>query len=85
MSEESLGLGVSQGPAVARNPAHEDRIERLDGLIYIRWTSGPNYERAFLCFEDGEPDMHDLATMTYKQATKFAAVYRAAKALPLSV
>jgi len=62
-----------------RNPDHEDYIERLDRIFYIRWTAGPNYERAFLCIEDGEPDMHDLATMSYAQARIFAAAYRAAK------
>lgn len=75
--------GAMAGPPMSRNPAHEDRIERLDRLFYIRWTSGPNYERAFICIEDGEPDMHDIATVSFGQAQTFAAAYRAAKALPL--
>lgn len=75
---------VQQGPPVARDPQHEDRIERLDRLFYIRWTSGPNYERAFICIEDGEPDMNDIAEVGFKKAKLFAAAYRVGKALPLS-
>lgn len=76
--------GVQQGPPTIPNPAHEDRIERLDKLFYIRWTSGPNYEWAFICVEDGEPDMNDICRVSFNRASLFAEAYRAAKGLPLS-
>jgi hypothetical protein len=68
-----------------------DGIQRLcrswsgcfDRIFYLRWTSGPNYERVFLCIDDGEPDMHDLATMSFGQARIFAKAYSIAKQLPL--
>lgn len=56
------------GPVVAQ---HRDEIERLAFPFYIRWTSGPNYETAFLCVEDGEPDMNDFAEVLFGQAHKF--------------
>lgn len=56
-----------------RNPsAHEDRIERLNRVFYIRWTSGPDYERAFLCVEDGEPDMNSFAATSFGCAHKYS-------------
>jgi hypothetical protein len=74
---------VSVGQRAPRDPRYEDRIERLDRLFYIRWTSGPNYERAFICIEDGEPDMNDIAEVSFKRAEMFAAAYRVGKKLPL--
>lgn len=79
-----IGVRIQEGPRFDRGSNHEDRIEKLDSLFYIRWTCGPDYERAFICIEDGEPDMHDLATVSFKQARMFAAAYRAGKALPLA-
>jgi hypothetical protein len=55
------------------NGSHEDRIERLNRVFYIRWTSGPDYERAFLCVEDGEPDMNEFAEVTFGAAHLFRA------------
>ena len=81
---EAAMSGVSQGPKTPRNPAHEDRIERLDDVFYIRWTSGPNYEWAFICIEDGEPDMNDIARVSFNRAKTFATAYRAAKSSPPS-
>lgn len=75
--------GGMQGPPLVLNPAYEDRIERLDGVFYIRWTSGPNYEWAFICIDDGEPDMNDIARVSFGRAEAFAAAYRAAKSRPL--
>lgn len=69
-----------QRPPITPRSKHEDRIERLDAFVYIRWTSGPDYERAFICFDDGEPDMCDMTTTNYKGALLFAEVYRAARA-----
>lgn len=61
------------------NPEHEDRIEKLDEVFYIRWTSGPDYEDAFICVEDGEPDMLAVAKVPFGKARLFAAAYLAAK------
>ena len=54
-----------------RSSEHEDRIERLQQPFYIRWTSGPDYERAYLCLEDGEPDMLDFACVSFGMARLF--------------
>jgi hypothetical protein len=51
----------------------EDRIEKLQPPFYIRWTRGLNYEEAFLCVEDGEPDMREFATVSYGMANLFKA------------
>jgi len=61
-------------------PKHEDWIEHLCPTIYVRFTRGPNYERAFLCVDDGEPDMRDVATMSFGQARLLMAAYTAALA-----
>jgi Lar family restriction alleviation protein len=52
----------------ARDSAHEDWTEQATPLLYIRFTRGPDYENAYLCLDDGEPDMHDLASMSFTQA-----------------
>jgi len=52
-----------------------DRIERLSSIFYIRWTSGPNYETAFLCVEDGEPDMNAFAEVSFGEANKFKSAF----------
>jgi hypothetical protein len=75
---------VQQGPKTLPNPAHEDRIERLDRLFYIRWTSGPNYEWAFICVEDDDADMNDICRVSFDRARLFAEAYRLAKGLPLT-
>lgn len=64
---------VGQAPAAAKNPLHEDRTERLTPFLYIRWTSGPDYERAYLCIQDGEPDMCCFAEVSHGQAELFKA------------
>lgn len=74
MSTESMS---AQGP----NPKlatskHEDRIERLDRVFYIRWTSGPDYEDAFICVDDGEPDMNAIAKVPFAKARIFAEALR---------
>lgn len=45
-----------------------EQIEQIGRLLYVRFTSGPDHEVAYLCLDDGEPDMHDLASMSFKQA-----------------
>ena len=52
---------------------HKDIIERLNEVFYIRWTLGPDYERAFLCVEDGEPDMNSFADTSFGCANIFRA------------
>lgn len=64
---------LSRGPALERDTRHEDRTERLTPFLYIRWTSGPDYERAFLCIEDGDADMRDFAVVSFGQAELFKA------------
>jgi hypothetical protein len=61
-------------------PKHEDWIEHLCPTIYVRFTRGPDYERAFLCVNDGEPDMRDVATMSFGQARLFMAAFAATPA-----
>ena len=57
---------------------HVDNIERLDDVFYIRWTAGPDYERAFICIDDDEPDMNDIAAVSWDRAKLFAHSYRTA-------
>lgn len=61
----------------ALEAAHRDEIERLTSPFYIRWTSGPDYETAFLCVEDGEPDMNAFAEVSFGQARLFKAALAA--------
>lgn len=56
---------------------HSDIIDVLSPELYIRWTRGPNYERAFLCVEDGEPDMTAFAEVSFRQAQLFKAAFLA--------
>lgn len=56
-----------------RDPRFEDWTERLSSMLYIRFTRGPDYEDAFLCIDDGEPDMNDVARMSFGQARKLQA------------
>jgi hypothetical protein len=74
----NAGRAALASKALRESVEHEDRIERLDRIFYIRWTSGPNYEDAFLCVEDGEPDMRDFARVSFGQAALFKAAYQAA-------
>ena len=69
---------------VERITKHEDRIQKLDRVFYVRWTSGPDYERAFLCVEDGEPDMRDFATVSFGQAALFVAAFEASQQVAAS-
>jgi hypothetical protein len=78
LGDRSFPEAADGRPSLRENVEHEDRIERLDRIFYIRWTSGPNYEDAFLCVEDGEPDMRDFARVSFGQATLFKAAYQAA-------
>lgn len=57
---------------------HEDRIEHLAPPFYIRWTRGPDYERAYLCVDDGEADMRDFAEVSFGMARLFKAALTAA-------
>jgi hypothetical protein len=62
-----MSEGTSQGPA-ARDPRYKSEIVRLPNTpLYVRLESGPDLEAAWLCIEDGEPDMHDLATFPNHQ------------------
>ena len=72
---------ASSAPSEPRSSKHTDRIEKLDDIFYIRWTCGPDYERAFICVEDGEPDMNDIASVGFKRAAAFAEAYRFAMGL----
>jgi hypothetical protein len=74
-SPEPEPFGADVGRERLDAVKHEDRIERLDRVFYIRWTSGPDYEDAFICVEDGEPDMNDVARVPFGRATLFKAGY----------
>jgi hypothetical protein len=69
---------------ITKAPSHEDRIQKLDKVFYVRWTSGPDYERAFLCIEDGEADMRDFAIVSFGQAELFVAAFEASRQVTLS-
>jgi hypothetical protein len=77
----SATLQASKFPVIQGPSLHEDRIEKLDSVFYIRWTSGPNYEDAYICVEDGEADMNDIARVGFKSARLFAEAYRFAQKL----
>ena len=51
-----------------------EKLETVRG--HIRWTCGPDYGRAFICVEDGEPDMNDIACVSFIKARGFAEWYR---------
>lgn len=72
-TENSTPLGSS---AVLTTSKHMDRIEKLDAVFYIRWTSGPDYEDAFICVDDDEPDMNAIAKVPFAKARLFAEAYR---------
>lgn len=55
-----------------------DEIEHLAPPFYIRWTSGPDYEQAFLCVDDGDADMRDFAEVSFGMARLFKAGLAAA-------
>lgn len=73
---------VAGGKPVAPQSAHRDEIERLRHPFYIRWTSGPDYERAYLCVEDGDADMLDFATLSFREAGLFKAALSALAPAP---
>ena len=59
--------------ALVGRKTHEDWTEVLSDVFYIRWTRGPDYERAYLCVDDGEPDTCDFAIVPFGQAELFKA------------
>ena len=65
-------------PAEPRKSEHEDWQEAIPGTpFYLRFQRGPNYEIAYLCVDDGEPDMHDLGTFySHQTARDFVATMR---------
>lgn len=76
-----MSEGISQGPPIERDLRYQSEIVRFPGsVLYVRFESGPDLEDAWLCIEDGEPDMHDIATFSSHQCAQlFIAAMRASK------
>lgn len=58
-------------PQPPRKSEHKDWTESIRGTpFYVRFQCGPDYENAYLCVDDGEPDMHDLAAFYSHQTAR---------------
>ena len=64
--EARIETSGPQGAGATR--VHEDWTEDLSKVFYLRFQRGPDYEHAYLCIRDGEPDMLDVARVSFKQA-----------------
>jgi len=58
----------TQAQSNQTRPTYQDWHEPLTKTLYLRFQCGPNLEVAYLCLRDGEPDMHDLARLSFQQA-----------------
>lgn len=57
----------------------QEEILRINDLFYVRLVSGPDTEDAYLCVEDGEPDMNDLGKLwSHSLARTFVELMRSA-------
>ncbi len=74
-------------PASAKSSLHRDWQEKIDGTpFYVLFQSGPDYENAYLCVDDGEPDMLDLGTFhSHQTAMDFVLTMRSLSRSPASV
>jgi hypothetical protein len=74
-----MSEGISQGPPIKPDPRWEHEHVTIPGtLFYVRMISGPDTEDAWLCVDDGEPDMNDLAKFwSHSTARTFIALANA--------
>lgn len=73
-----------QGPPSRRDPRYQQQIIKFAGtLIYLRVDTGPDLESVLICFDDDEPDTHDIGkTYGIKTAHTFIELMRHAGHAP---
>lgn len=53
------------------DPSYKVFTEKVALPFCIKWVSGPNYARAFLCMQDAGPDVTPFAEVSFEQAHMF--------------